>query len=197
MQDAIAHFESTGEIQEILLPGFDQRGRWTYSFSVEGVEEALFEKLAGTKLDPVRLTNTNVSGETTLLCSFVDESEVAVAIPYHHVKGEIVIHNAGTFDAPMLLSVGERMVSICAMEFRIPKLQSVGGGIGGSIRRQIQCAQPAIGGRVAMRPSSRRIPRAQAAIRWGRLGCRRCKEIPYSSAASRGKGIRRWIGPQF
>jgi hypothetical protein len=129
MQDAIAHFESTGEIQEILLPGFDQRGRWTYSFSVEGVEEALFEKLAGTKLDPVRLTNTNVSGETTLLCSFVDESEVAVAIPYHHVKGEIVIHNAGTFDAPMLLSVGERMVSICAMEFRIPKLQSVGGAL--------------------------------------------------------------------
>ena len=129
MQDAIAHFESTGEIQEILGLRFDQRGCWIPFISNEKVEKALIEKLVGTKLDPERLTNTNDSGEITLLCSFVDHSEGTVVITYHHVKGQILVSEAGTLDAPKLLSVGERMVSICAMEFHIPKLQSVGGAL--------------------------------------------------------------------
>ena len=129
MQDAIAHFESTGEIQEILGLRFDQRGCWIPFISNEKVEKALIEKLVGTKLDPERLTNTNDSGEITLLCSFVDHSEGTVVITYHHVKGQILVSEAGTLDAPKLLSVGERMVSICAMEFHIPKLQSVRGAL--------------------------------------------------------------------
>ncbi|MEI6607698.1 MAG: hypothetical protein WCP35_20525 [Verrucomicrobiota bacterium] len=126
IQDAIAHFESTGDIQDILRPRIDQRGCWIPVILNEEVEEALIEKLAGTILSPERLTSTNDTGESTLLCSFVDDSKGIVKIPYHHVKGQILVSEAGTLSAPVLLSVGERMVSICAMEFHIPKLQFVG-----------------------------------------------------------------------
>ncbi len=126
VRDAFAHYKKTHEIQDILLTRYDQHGMWIPVIWHEVVEDALIAELVRTVIPPERRENTNEAGERTLLCSFINHSEGTVDIPYHHVKGEIVVTEAETLNAPVLVSVGRRMVSICAIYFNIPKLQIAG-----------------------------------------------------------------------
>ena len=129
VRDAFAHYKETHEIQDILLTRYDQHGMWIPVIWHEVVEDALIAELVRTVIPPERRENTNEAGERTLLCSFINHSEGTVDIPYHHVKGEIVVTEAETLNAPVLVSVGRRMVSICAIYFNIPKLQFAGSSI--------------------------------------------------------------------
>jgi len=126
IQNAFAHYKETHEIQDILLTCYDQHGMWIPTIWHEVVEEALIAKLMEVTIPLERRENTNEAGERTLQCSFVDDSDGKVEIPYHHVKGGILVSEAAKLNAPLLRSVGERILSPNAIEFHIPNLQFVG-----------------------------------------------------------------------
>jgi hypothetical protein len=88
--DACTHYKLTNEIQDILLPGFDQMGRWSSTILIRDRSKAHIAKLIGATIPLDRLVSKNKTGESILLCSFVDDSDGVVTIPYHHVKGSIL-----------------------------------------------------------------------------------------------------------
>ena len=79
---ACTHYDLTGEILEILLPGFDQHGKWVDSFLFEvRILGSYFRKLKDATPSPEKMVIRTAAGEV-LLCSIVDDFSGKVEIPF-------------------------------------------------------------------------------------------------------------------
>jgi len=156
--NATEHFSRTGEIQDLLVPHFDQYGRWrgdrrcwrrsTFKTARRRMKRAL--------LEPGRRSAFNRRGQPILLTSFVLNGDHPVKLPWHEVRGSITIKGNASISAPNLTrikghfhSTSTASIDLSALRFvggdldaiftwnlHIPRLQSVGG----SLRQNGSCA---------------------------------------------------------
>lgn len=130
--EACDHYNRSGEIQNILLTGFDQKGRWIgLKKRTNGLSfpRSLTAKLSREKIPVTRCVTTNSAGESVLFSSFHSSSNSLVLLPFHHVAGWIRAKNATAFSAPQLRSVGWDMELRSSTRLVIPSLVKVGGKI--------------------------------------------------------------------
>ena len=126
------HYNLTGEIHDILLTGFNQKGHWVGLKSrINGSDfpPQLTKNLKREVIPTSRLVTKTASGETTLWGSYHSSSKSPVNMPFQHVAGWIRAKNASAFSAPHLYSVGWDMELGSAKRLVIPQLARVGGGL--------------------------------------------------------------------
>ncbi len=127
--DSIEHFARTGEIQDTLVPYFQQSGRWfgdcrnwskpTYRMASSIMHQAV--------LPEWRRTMENDRGESILLTSFTWKKRRDVELPWHKVSGSIKIRSLEWIYAPHLKTVGGYFYSPTDSRVCLPNLQRVGG----------------------------------------------------------------------
>lgn len=127
--DAIRHFARTGEIQGLIVPFFDQNGRWcgdrrNWSKSTSKNAAALMRHVA---LSESRRTGINDQGEPILMTSFVWKKRRAVVVPWFEVRGSFRIKSLESIVAVNLHSVGGDCYSNTDAKVSFPNLRRVGG----------------------------------------------------------------------
>lgn len=128
VQQALAHYNRTGELRDILLTGFDQNGKWCDLLLREDADvfdPELTEKISSIKIPAKQITYTSDTGEITLRTSYISKSRQLVEVPYDHILGNLFVFEATSIVAPKLKSVRGGIGAISAKSFRAPLLESV------------------------------------------------------------------------
>ena len=123
---SLAHYKATKKIQDVLLACFDQHGRWFYHPYLD--DDDCYD-LPQRTISPNLLVNTFPNGQTSLLCSYLTQTESRDVIDFHHVVGQIFLMNALRFSAPNLQTVGGGLTTESATIFRAQKLQTANGDL--------------------------------------------------------------------
>ncbi len=128
---AVDVYHRTGEIPEILVPFFEQNGRWigdrrnmtspTYKISQALMKEAT--------LPVARRTNTSNRGKLILLTSFYRKTNHPLTIPWNEVRGGIKLKGDARFSAPHLRVVGHDIYASSNLKIDLPRLRCVGGDL--------------------------------------------------------------------
>lgn len=127
--DSIDHFSRTAEIQEVLIPYFNQGGRWVgdcrnWTRPTYRIASALMRHAV---LPERRRSAVNAQGEPILLTSFHWKKRRDVVIPWFEVRGSIKIRSLEAISAPNLRTVGGYFYSCTDAEVGLPNLLRVGG----------------------------------------------------------------------
>jgi len=103
---AIEKFNSSGEIDQAILPGFDQTGKWVGVWQ-NPYTKAFEEKLRDYTLPEHRRISINGKGETVLNTSYIETTgSNSIKLSFAHIKGIINLPKTKEFFAPNLQSVG-------------------------------------------------------------------------------------------
>jgi len=116
---SLAHYKATKKIQDVLLVCFDQHGRWFYHPYLD--DDDCYD-LPQRTFPPNLLVNSFPNGQTSLLCSYLTQTESRDVIDFHHVAGQIFLMNALRFSAPNLQTVKGDLNAKSAIFFDAPML---------------------------------------------------------------------------
>jgi hypothetical protein len=119
------------EIDDCILRGFNQKGRWTFIDKLEFLnppkEAQLF--LANFTLPENRRTKVE-NNQTHLLTNFIfSETKENLEIPYASIDGCLLIKEASHVKAPNLLKVNGRVQMERAKTLKVPLLKEVNGDL--------------------------------------------------------------------
>ncbi|MCP5543858.1 MAG: hypothetical protein H7A49_08120 [Akkermansiaceae bacterium] len=128
VRDACAEYQRTRRIDELLIAGFSQHGRWHgLRQRSNGVEFPawLMNGLQAETIPKNRLERVSETGEFHLLSSYVDDRTGEVHLPWHSVGGAVHLEKAAVVRAPNLRVVGGEVVAWSATEIEIPCLERI------------------------------------------------------------------------
>jgi len=122
-------FSRTGEIQDKLIPYFDQNGRWHGDRRNwrKSIFKTMRRHMKAALLPSERRTKLNGHGKPILLTSFVVNTKSPVGIPWHRVIGSIKIKSAVSIAAPILREVGGHFHTTTSLAVHLPRLRVVKG----------------------------------------------------------------------
>lgn len=146
---AAQHFSRTGEIQDKLIPYFDQNGRW--HGDRRRWRKSIFKTVRRRMRRALLLSDRRISnghGKPVLFTSAVVSTKTPVEIPWREVMGSMKIKSAVSVAAPLLRKVGGHLHTtspevhlsglrivkggfdaLSAWNLQIPQHQSVGGSL--------------------------------------------------------------------
>ena len=129
IRDASRTYSLTAEISDLLIPFFQQDGRWIGDRrSWRRSDYLVFRSYMELALLPAdRRTTVNNLGENILLTSFVWKSQGPVEIFWHRVNGSIKVKTIAPIAARNLRSVGGNFYATTTSDLDLPNLQQVGG----------------------------------------------------------------------
>jgi hypothetical protein len=103
LRDDYHTFYTTGKVVGMLLRQFDQRGKWVGKEN--SVPTHIIPMLSRTTLSKNQIEEKGPNGQISLKTSFIDQSDQPSSnINYHHIEGNIYIHEANSLIAENLLS---------------------------------------------------------------------------------------------
>lgn len=126
---AAENYSRTGDIADVLIPFFQQDGRWlgdardwrkSNSRKIRSIMKLAF-------LPEQLRTSVNEVGENVLRTSFVCKDKGSVVVLWNEVMGSIEVQNDGNFSAPNLQIVGGHLHANTDLEVDLPNLRTVGG----------------------------------------------------------------------
>lgn len=129
---ALESYRHNRRIEDVLLVGFDQHGRWLgLKQRLNGADFPLWmtASLSAEVIPKARLTTTSVEGEIALLCSWVDSGDGRVDLPFYKIAGDLRAVKGRAIHAPRLSFVGGEMSLGSAEVVEIPRLQHIGGSL--------------------------------------------------------------------
>ncbi len=108
---ALLAYVKTGEIADVLLPGFDQRGRWSEQSPISLDSGEAEDRLRSVVLPVSRRSTVNPDGERILLTSYIlkrPTKKPCHEIPWHEIRGLIHIESKKEVIAPNLRRIASR-----------------------------------------------------------------------------------------
>lgn len=115
----------TGEIPELLLPGFDQHGRWIQeSPTSEFVSACARARLQSIVLADFQRSTINADGEHILLTSCIINPGESAEIPWHEIRGLIRIETDSAVIAPNLRRISSYDADIDGPSVSLPELRT-------------------------------------------------------------------------
>ena len=125
---ATKHYTISGEILDLLIPYFDQCGRWVGDSRCwkRRTVNAANIRMARASLPAARRTCRLRAG-LCLLTSYVSSQSTPVMMPWCEVAGSIRVSKHSSITAPNLRAVGGHIVTHTRSIVRLPNLREVGG----------------------------------------------------------------------
>ncbi|MCB1129542.1 MAG: hypothetical protein KDN05_00335 [Verrucomicrobiae bacterium] len=132
VREACERYQRTRTIDDNLLVGYDQQGRWRgLQQRVNGAdfERWLTVGLESEDIGEERLTTMSPSGQLHLLCNYCHTGDSELHLPYQSVAGGVFAKQACSVFAPNLGVVGGELAAGSAGILDAPRLERVGGDL--------------------------------------------------------------------
>ena len=150
---AAAKYKRTGTIPEILWQYYDQRGRWIGALHVwrRKTRATAKDLMKKSKLPKKHIVTQTPYGEMILNTSFVISSKRTVCIPYHEIKGSVLISKVDVLFAVALRTVAGNFICMNRYLIDLTDLAEVHGDFRVPYSRNLRIPALAhVGGRVVV-----------------------------------------------
>lgn len=173
-------FSRTGEIQDKLIPYFDQNGQWHGDRRNwrKSIFKTMRRRMKRALLHSDRRIKVNGHGKPILLTSFVVNTKSPVVIPWQEVNGSIEIKSAASIAAPILRKVRGHFHTTTVSVVHLPRLRVVKGDLDAPWTWQLQIPQlQTVGGSLQvidfLAPSLESVGN-RLSMRWTQHACAPC-----------------------
>lgn len=132
---AFTHYKETGEIEDELLPFFNQNGTWDPMWAPGDKEN--FPPIRKEVVPTERITRKNHNGDVDLLTSLHQRDTRSLEIPFHSILGNLHAPYVTYINAPELTTIEGRVYIRTCCEFNAPHLNHTGGCLDSSQAKKV------------------------------------------------------------